>query len=125
MTSQRQHTPTFTVSLGLVDGVAVLRVGGELDLVAAPALREHLRAAARLPSQRVVVDLSDVSFCDSVGMSELVVALNNSQNSGGRLVLSGVRGSLERLLYRTGLHNLFERHATWQDAVRQVTADPP
>ncbi|MFG3440982.1 STAS domain-containing protein [Nonomuraea sp. NPDC047897] len=125
MTSQPQHAPTFTVSLALVDGVAVVRAGGELDLVAAPALREHLRAAARLPSQRVVVDLAGVSFCDSVGMSELVVALNRSQNSGGRLVLSGVQGSLERLLYRAGLHNLFERHATWQDAVRQVTAERP
>ncbi|MEU8104651.1 STAS domain-containing protein [Nonomuraea muscovyensis] len=123
MSSQHQHAPTFTVSLTLVDGVAVVRVGGELDMVAAPALREQLRAAARLPSQRVVVDMTDVSFCDSVGMSELIVALNNSQNSGGRLVLSGVRGSLERLLYRTGLHNLFERHATWQEALRQMSAE--
>lgn len=119
MTSPRQHRPAFTLSFRLIGGVAVVRVSGELDVLAAPALREHLRTAMRLsPARTVVVDVAEVSFCDSVGLSELVVALHRSQTSGARLVLSGVNGSLERLLYRTGLRKHFERYATWGEAAQ-------
>ncbi|MFI6450465.1 STAS domain-containing protein [Streptosporangium amethystogenes] len=114
----------LTVSAKLYDGVAVIRVAGELDLATAPALRRHLRAATLPPAPPVlIVDVREVSFCDSIGMSELVLALHRSQIDGQRLILSGLRGSLERLLYRTGLHNVFERHASCDAALRQVSAE--
>ncbi|WP_433257443.1 STAS domain-containing protein [Streptosporangium sp. CA-135522] len=124
MTSQRQHLPVLTVSAKLHNGVAVIRVAGELDLTTAPALRRRLRAAALPPAPPVlIVDVREISFCDSVGMSELVLALHRSQIDGQRLILSGLHGSLERLLYRTGLRNVFERHASCDAALRQVGAE--
>ncbi|MFF5205278.1 STAS domain-containing protein [Streptosporangium sp. NPDC000396] len=121
MTSQWQHPPMFRVSSHQCDGVTVISVSGELDLITAPTLRKHLRAAALPPATPVlIVDMSEVSFCDSVGMSELVLALHRSQTDGVRLMLSGVHGNLERLLYRTGLHNAFEQHTSRDEALRQA-----
>ncbi|ACZ86037.1 STAS domain-containing protein [Streptosporangium roseum] len=121
MTSQRQHLPVLAVSATLRDGVSIIHVAGELDLATAPTLRRHLRAAT-LPSAPpvLIVDVREVSFCDSVGLSELVLALHRSQTGGQRPMLSGQHRSLERPLYRTGLHNAFERHASCDAALRQV-----
>jgi anti-anti-sigma regulatory factor len=55
-------------------------------------------------------------------MSELILARHHSKCAGVRLILSGVHGNLEQLLYRTGLHNLFERYPTCEDALRQTRA---
>ncbi|MGV9309705.1 STAS domain-containing protein [Nonomuraea sp. NPDC003727] len=121
MTSQLQGRTPFTVSTRRSRKVALVRVAGELDLATAPTLRAHLRAAtAPSASSVLILDLSGVTFCDSVGLSELVVALQHSQNRGKRLVLSGVPASLDDLLYRTGLHKILERRATCDEALRHV-----
>ncbi|GAB2486868.1 STAS domain-containing protein [Streptosporangium sandarakinum] len=123
MVSQPQSATALTISSQPRDGAVVLRAHGELDMGSAPVLRERLRQATERPAApALVVDLVEVSFCDSVGMSELVLALHRSEAEGLRLALSGVHGSLERLLWATGLHNVFDIHPTCDDALRAVTA---
>ncbi|MFF0309118.1 anti-sigma factor antagonist [Streptosporangium sp. NPDC004379] len=123
MASQPQSATALTISSQTRDGVVILRARGELDLGSAPVLRDRLREATERPAApALVVDLAEVSFCDSVGMSELVLALHRSEDQGLRLALSGVHGSLERLLLATGLHNVFDIHPTFVDAFRAVTA---
>lgn len=121
MTSQLQGRTPFTISSRRFHKVALVRVAGELDLATAPTLRAYLRAAtAPSASSVLILDLSGVTFCDSVGLSELIVGLQNSQNRGKRFVLSGVPASLDDLLYRTGLHKILERRATCDEALRQA-----
>lgn len=49
------------------DGVRVLRVQGELDVVSAPPLLDGAAALAE-GARGVVLDLSEVTFCDSSGV---------------------------------------------------------
>ncbi|WP_233158110.1 STAS domain-containing protein [Actinokineospora bangkokensis] len=76
-------------SVELVAGdPAVIRVSGALDLVLAPELE---RLVARTPGERLVVDLTDVDFLASAGMSALVRAHRERQAlrvvATGRVVL--------------------------------------
>ena len=55
------------------DGL-VLAVSGELDIATAPALRDRLTAAIDAGKLRLVIDLSAVSFLDSVALATIVHA---------------------------------------------------
>jgi anti-anti-sigma factor len=57
-----------------VDGTRQLAVSGELDLAAAPELRDACSVPAQPDQHTVVLDLAGVTFIDSSGIHALVGA---------------------------------------------------
>lgn len=92
----------FAVSAQSTNGCAVIEVVGEVDLATAPALRKRL-ARALEHRQHVVVDLSRCSFCDSTGLSALLSAWKRAREQDGVLALTGVHGTVGRVLRVTGV----------------------
>jgi len=62
------------------DGAVVVRLAGELDLYNAHAVREQLLAAADRGPERLVVDLSGLTFIDSTGLGVLIEARTHLPN---------------------------------------------
>ncbi|MBB6474891.1 hypothetical protein BJ992_004322 [Sphaerisporangium rubeum] len=58
----------------------------------------------------LVLDLTGVGFCDSVGLSELISVLRRSHETGVPLRVAGVHGTLLRILTITGLYGSFEMY---------------
>ncbi len=81
----------------------VLAVSGELDLAAASSLEEELGQALESGSEVIVVDLADLDFIDSTGLSVLVRAHQRAQETGLQLGLVNPGAQVERLLSLTGL----------------------
>lgn len=81
----------------------VLAVSGELDLAAASSLEEELSHALESGSQVIVIDLKDLDFIDSTGLSVLVGAHQRAQEAGLQLGLVNPGAQVERLLSLTGL----------------------
>jgi anti-anti-sigma factor len=69
------------------DGTVVLRAHGELDLETAAALCGPLDAAIRMPRSRVLLDLADVTFCDSTGLRALLGVAQEARVNRTRLVI--------------------------------------
>ncbi len=67
-------------------GLFVLEVHGEVDVASSGELRERLRTVAERGEQRILVDLSDVSFIDSIAMAGIVGAQRRLA-PGGRLAI--------------------------------------
>ncbi|GGS73510.1 anti-sigma factor antagonist [Planobispora rosea] len=110
---------TVTAALHRDSEAVILQAGGELDIGSAPILREQLGRVWELPDVAVlIVDLADLTFCDSVGLSELVRALKRSEAGGTRLILTGVGDLMTRVLTITGLRKVFEIHPSTADALR-------
>ncbi|MFF3439162.1 anti-sigma factor antagonist [Streptosporangium sp. NPDC002721] len=109
----------FTVSSSLLETGYVVRVLGELDYRHSPALRAELDKAwaAETPSV-VVADVTGLTFCDSTGVAELILALRRSRALGVRLALVGVHGTLERILAITGLRTSFEVFTSVEEALQ-------
>ena len=84
-----------------------LALCGELTYGTAPMLGEHLAHAFDSARPRLVLDVHGVRFCDSVGLSVLIGAQRRADVTGGRMVLRGVHGMLERVLRITGAGILF------------------
>ncbi|GAA3130570.1 STAS domain-containing protein [Nonomuraea salmonea] len=55
-----------------------------------------------------MVDLTEVPFCDSVGLGVLVAAYNMIQNMNGRMILVVAPGMIRHLLTITHLDRHFE-----------------
>lgn len=91
-----------------LDDASVLRAAGDLDLASVEEFRAGLAEAMAEPTPlHVVIDLQDIDFCDSSGLNALIWAANRVEETGGRLVLRGLRPRMARLLRMTGLDRRF------------------
>jgi anti-anti-sigma factor len=71
---RRVHPGRLDVTEREEDGVRIVEVTGELDLSTAPGLCLRLEAARHIPHPRMLVDLSELEFCDSTGLRALILA---------------------------------------------------
>jgi anti-sigma B factor antagonist len=92
----------FDVSVQRLDKAAVVRVAGELDLATTPALWAAI-AALEQPCDRIVLDLSDLAFIDSTGLSLTVAEYRRAARDGFDLVVAGADGQVLDVLRLTGL----------------------
>jgi anti-sigma B factor antagonist len=83
--------------------VPVLRPRGEVDIAAVTRLRPTWLALADARHPVVVVDLSEVTFMDVVGVGLLAALVNRQHAHGGRVHLRQVPAQVSRLLELTGL----------------------
>jgi anti-anti-sigma factor len=88
------------------DRKRTIALSGEIDLASAPAVWDAL-APALEDADCVVVDLSNVRFIDSTGLSVLVRAHRRLTNNGGTLVVQSPSEMAGRVLRITGLDSVF------------------
>lgn len=106
---------------------AVLRVCGELDLVTSPVLRQRVHDAVAEGHHSLVLDLSEVFFCDSSGVGVLIASRRLIRSCQGRLrLILPDRGAedgshVNRVLGALGVRRLFDVRAD----VASATADEP
>lgn len=109
----------FHVDIDLHPTFVLLRLRGELDLLTASTLRDCLSVAlSGRDDPAVVIDVAELTFCDSSGLSALLAAQMVTEASGGRLALSNVAGRLEGMLRITGL----EAHFAILPSAREAAA---
>src|SRR5215207_5857951 len=89
MTAAASHDVAMRLCLKAhrIDGVDVLEVGGELDLWTAPALCARIEDSAHEPAARILVDLSQVQFCDSTGLRAVAGAVREARLRPARVVV--------------------------------------
>jgi anti-sigma B factor antagonist len=86
--------------------VCVVAARGEIDIYTGPALRDVLKDALASGSGEVVIDMADVSFIDSSGLSVIIGAHKRAEDSGIDLVLRNPTARVVRLLELTGLNRV-------------------
>ncbi len=93
----------FDVEVRDGDSAVVIGVQGELDLASSPALEQELETGPPSQAEVVIVDLRQVEFMDSTGLSVLVRAHQRATEKGQQFVV--VRGpqQVQRLLSLTGV----------------------
>lgn len=95
---------TFTVTHAPWDGAGVcLRLAGELDLSTAGELNAEIDRLATAGERQFLLDLTDLTFCDSTGIAAFVRGDNRAAAAGGWLRITGSTGRVDRVLQVTGL----------------------
>jgi stage II sporulation protein AA (anti-sigma F factor antagonist) len=121
---RRDAGPAFTVpgfSIDdevLDDGTRVLTVSGELDLATAPVLGQRIRRPLFWRDvDRLVVDLTQVSFVDSSGTNALVLSFAHAQALGRRVLFVCPDNSVLRRLSTYGLASRLPLYASRREAL--------
>lgn len=86
----------------------VLQPQGRLDLQEGKVLREQLASIVPQPQDLWVIDLVQVDFMDSSGLTALVKGLKAAHQSGCHLVLCNVQAPVRIIFELTQLDEVFE-----------------
>lgn len=94
----------LTVLTRLVDDALVLELSGRMDGGQdSVSLRDALRTGLQGGSKRVLLDLREVEWINSLGVGHLVAALVTVRQRGGRIGLLGRPGRVDTVLRTSGL----------------------
>ncbi len=81
----------------------MIAVSGELDLASSPALEAELDRVFDSDEPVVILDLRQLDFMDSTGLSVLIRAHQTAENADRRLWLVKGPPQVQRLLTLTGV----------------------
>lgn len=112
MTTPPADSHGYSIVPGSHDGCEVLALAGELDLNAAPDLREAFLAALEdgRSSGPVLVDMTELQFLDSTIISVLLSAVQRAQQQDRQVRLVAVPPHVARILGVTGLEDVLRSY---------------
>lgn len=102
------------------DGIVIVSPNGELDLSTAELLRKRLREATSTAKVGIVVDLSRVTFMDSVTLGILLGAMRRAKENGLRFALASPSEHDKKVMSMTRLDEAFEIHDDIGGAIRSI-----
>lgn len=70
----------------------------KLDTHVAPALKSELVLVSGKGEKNIILNLENCNYCDSSGLSAILVANRLCKNAGGTFVLCGLNEAVERLI---------------------------
>lgn len=89
----------------------------KLDSNIAPALKSELVILNTDGVKNIIIDLSDTRYCDSSGLSAILVANRLCKNSQGTFVLTGLQEPVKKLISISQLDTILNITSTMNEAV--------
>jgi anti-sigma B factor antagonist len=104
------------------NGIAVLKVGGDVDLATVSALETAIEEALGSGPTGLVIDLTEVGFLASAGLQALV-ATHNSVGESGHFAVVANSAATSRPIQLTGLDQIFQLYPTLDEALSAIQAN--
>jgi anti-anti-sigma factor len=99
----------------------VVPLKGEIDLHVSPSVTASLNSMIEKKPQRLVVDLSGVTYIDSAGLAALIGAMQKVEGYGGKFLLADYRKPCARFSKSRGSIRYFRfsqtRMLRWLDDI--------
>lgn len=92
----------------------------KLDTHIAPTLKSELVLISGNGEKNIILDLSNVKYCDSSGLSAILVANRLCRNVNGNFILTGLNDAVERLITISQLDTVLNISDTVEGAVEIV-----
>jgi anti-anti-sigma factor len=92
----------------------------KLDTHIAPTLKSELVLVSGNGEKNIILDLSNCRYCDSSGLSAILVANRLCKNSNGTFVLTGLNDAVERLITISQLDTVLNITRTAEEAQKMI-----
>jgi anti-sigma B factor antagonist len=106
----------ITTSVAHREGVAVVSIGGEIDLSTAPAFEAAIAKALGENPPALVIDLSEVAFMASVGL-RILAATEEKTGKTSQVPVVADKPAASRPIQLTGLDNVISLYPTLNEAL--------
>jgi anti-anti-sigma factor len=113
----------ITTSVARREGVAVITIGGEIDLSTAPAFEAAIAGALDDDPPVLVIELSQVSFMASVGL-RILAATQEKVSKSAQVAIVANNPATSRPMQLTGLDKIMSLYSTLDDALTAVGTGP-
>jgi anti-sigma B factor antagonist len=97
--------PELSIAIQRAPDGVTLHLAGEVDVFTVVKLSATVNEVLGEGPQRILLDMSGVTFCDSQGLGTLVVLSRKAQHARSVLTLVNVGDFLMRVLDITGLRS--------------------
>jgi anti-sigma B factor antagonist len=116
--------PHFGLTVTPHETYCVITLVGDVDRLSVPNLADALVELRGAGHVRLIIDVSELQFCDSGGLWALIRNHREAEKRGGYVRLIGVQGILARLLDITRLIKLFPAYPSVEEALNVGPAAP-
>ncbi|WP_276362155.1 STAS domain-containing protein [Daejeonella sp. H1SJ63] len=89
----------------------------KLNSLISPQLKSELILSNSEGQRNIILDLSNVKYSDSSGLSSLLVGHRICKNSDGMFILTGINDNINRLIAISQLENILNIVASVDEAV--------
>jgi anti-sigma B factor antagonist len=113
----------ITTSVAHREGVAVVSIGGEIDLSTAPAFEAAIAGALDDHPPVLVIELSEVRFMASAGL-RVLAATHEKASKSARIAIVASNAATSRPIQLTGLDKLMSLYPTLDDALTAISTGP-
>ena len=92
----------------------------KLDTHIAPTLKSELVLVSGNGEKNIILDLNNVRYCDSSGLSAILVANRLCKNASGTFVLTGLNEAVERLITISQLDTVLNITNNIEEGVKMI-----
>lgn len=104
------------------ENYTLIRVTAEkLDNTISPMLKSQLVVLSSEGVKNIVIDLQTPRYCDSSGLSAILVANRLCNNAGGVFVLTQIQETVRKLISISQLDSILNITDTLQEAIELLT----
>jgi anti-sigma B factor antagonist len=96
----------FDVTVAFMHNSTQMKLRGELDLASGPVLVRAFEERGATSRSIVVIDLADIHYCDSSGISALMRIATRCKSDGTELRTTGVNDHIRRVFDITNVGEL-------------------
>ena len=117
-------TDTSAVFEDVQDVIVIRLADQEITYQTGESLNAHMSTRQDgLKPPKFVLDLSNITFLGSIGLTVLIVFLKRVKTIGGQLVIAGLTGQCRDVMSVTRLDKAFEFYVDTDEAVAALQAD--
>jgi len=95
----------------------VIKIESEkLDTIIAPSLKAELVMLSNDGVKNMIIDLTETRYCDSSGLSAILVGNRLCKNAEGSFIITGLQDSVKKLITISQLDNILNITNTLNEA---------
>ena len=109
---------TFEFNHTKKDGIDAYSLKGELiDKNQSTELLQEIEAAISKNDNKILLNLEELKYINSSGLSVLISVLTKARKSGGEVAICGVNKKINELLVITKLNSVFNVRTSVEEAI--------
>ena len=95
----------------------------KLDAIVAPDLKAEIVLISKEGAKNILIDLESVKYCDSSGLSALLIGHRLCKELKGSFILSSIQPAVNKLIIISQLDSIFKIKETSKEAIDYVFID--